>query len=41
MKALIMDIEISEEEGLGIIGGLPSPLFVKNVLFRKRVIATS
>ena len=31
-----MDIQILEEEGRGIIKGLPCPLFVKSVLFRKK-----
>ena len=36
LKALITDIYILEEEGCGIIRGLPRPLFVKSVLFRKK-----
>ena len=36
LKALMMDILILEEEGRGIIRGLPRPLFVKSVLFRKK-----
>ena len=40
-KALILDIEILEEEGRGIIRGLPRPLFVKSVIFRKKGVATS
>ena len=35
-KALILDILILEEEGRGIVRGLPRPLFVKSVLFRKK-----
>ena len=36
LKALMMDILILEGEGRGIIRGLPRPLFVKSVLFRKK-----
>jgi len=35
LKALIMDKKILEAKGRGITRGLPRPLFVKSVLFRK------
>ena len=35
-KGLIMDVQILEGQGRGIIRGLPRPLFVKSVLFRKK-----
>ena len=35
-KGLIMDVQILEGQGRGIIRGLPRPLFVKSVLFRKQ-----
>ena len=35
-KALIMDIQILVGQGRDIIRGLPSPLFVKSVVFRKQ-----
>ena len=41
LKALMMDIIILEEEGRGIIRGLPRPLFVKSVLFRKKGLGKS
>ena len=36
LNALIMDIKIPDKEGRGVIRGLPRPLFVKSVLFRKK-----
>ena len=36
LKALIVGILNSEDFGRGPVIGLPSPLFVKNVLFRRR-----
>ena len=36
LNALIMDIQILDKEGRGVIRGLPRPLFVKSVLFRKK-----
>ena len=36
LKGLVMGILIPEGEGHGVIKGLPRPLFVKNVLFRKK-----
>ena len=33
LKALIMDIKIPEDEGLGVIKGLPCTQFVKRVIF--------
>jgi len=36
LKALLLDIKIPEEEGRGLIRGLPRLLFVKSVLFRKK-----
>ena len=36
LNALIMYIKIPDKEGRGVIRGLPRPLFVKSVLFRKK-----
>ena len=36
LKDLIVDILHPEDWGRGSVIGLPRPLFVKNVLFRKR-----
>ena len=36
LNALIMDIKILDKEGRGVFRGLPCPLFVKSVLFRKK-----
>ena len=36
LKGLVMDFFIPEGEGRGVIMGLPRPLFVKSVLFRKK-----
>ena len=36
LKVLIVDILDPEDWGRGFVIGLPSPLFVKNVLFRRR-----
>ena len=36
LNALIMDIKIPGKNGRGVIRGLPCPLFVKSVLFRKK-----
>ena len=36
LKGLVMGILIPEGEGRGVIRGLPRPLFVKSVLFRKK-----
>ena len=41
LKGLVMGILIPEGEGRGVIRGLPRPLFVKSVLFRKKGVATS
>ena len=35
-KGLIIDVQILEGQGRGIIRGLPRPLYVKSVLFRKQ-----
>ena len=35
-KGLIINVQILEGQGRGIIRGLPRPLFVKSVLFRKQ-----
>ena len=36
LKGLVIDILIPEGEGRGVFRGLPRPLFVKCVLFRKK-----